>query len=64
VQGPSERQLASWVPVAHACNPGTQEAETRRTEVQSQPGQIVLQTLSRKNPSHTHKKGLVKWLKV
>jgi hypothetical protein len=30
----------------------TQEAETRRIEVQSQPGQIVLETLFRKkNPS-------------
>jgi hypothetical protein len=29
----------------------TQEAEIRRIEVQSQPGQIVLETLSQKNPS-------------
>jgi hypothetical protein len=28
----------------------TQEAEIRRIKVQSQPGQIVLETLSRKNP--------------
>jgi hypothetical protein len=33
----------------------TQEAEIRRIEVQSQPGQIVLKTLSRKTPSQ--KKG-------
>jgi hypothetical protein len=39
----------------------TQEAEVRRIEVRSQPGQIVLGTLSRK--TH-HKKGLVEWLKV
>jgi hypothetical protein len=30
---------------------GTQEAEIRRMVVQSQPGQIVLKTLSQKNPS-------------
>jgi hypothetical protein len=41
----------------------TQEAEIRRISVQSQPGQIVLETLSQKNPLHT-KKGLVEWLKV
>jgi hypothetical protein len=29
----------------------TQEAEIRRSEVQGQPGQIVLKTLSWKNPS-------------
>jgi hypothetical protein len=29
----------------------TQEAEIRRIEVQSQPGQIVLETLSQKNSS-------------
>jgi hypothetical protein len=28
----------------------TQEAETRRIMVQSQPGQTVLETLSQKNP--------------
>jgi hypothetical protein len=30
----------------------TQETEIRRTTVGSQPGQIVLKTLSQKNPSH------------
>jgi hypothetical protein len=30
-----------------------QEAEIRRLSVQSQPGQIVHETLSRKNPTHT-----------
>jgi hypothetical protein len=30
----------------------TQEAEIRKTEVQSQPGQMVLKTLSWKNPSY------------
>jgi hypothetical protein len=29
----------------------TQEAEIRRNVVQSQPGQIILEALSRKNPS-------------
>jgi hypothetical protein len=37
------------------------EAEIRRIEVQSQPGQIVCKILSRKSPSQ---KGLVEWLKV
>jgi hypothetical protein len=36
--------------VVYGCT--TQETEIRRIEVQSQPGQIVCQTLSRKNPSH------------
>jgi hypothetical protein len=39
----------------------TQEAEIRRITVQSQPGQIVRNTLSRKYPAQ---KGLAKWLKV
>jgi hypothetical protein len=30
---------------------GTQEAETRKITIRSQPGQIVHVTLSRKNPS-------------
>jgi hypothetical protein len=38
-----------------------QEAEIRRITVQSQPGQIVCETLSQKYPSL---KGLVEWLKV
>jgi hypothetical protein len=38
----------------------TQEA-IRRIEVQSQPGQIVLKTLSRK---YLTQKGLVEWLKM
>jgi hypothetical protein len=32
--------------------------------VQSQPRQMVCETLSQKNPSHTPKKRLVAWLKV
>jgi hypothetical protein len=39
----------------------TQEAEIRRIAVQSHPGKIVCETLSRK--TH-HKKGLVEWLKI
>jgi hypothetical protein len=40
----------------------TQEAQIRRIVVQSQPQQIVRETLvSKKNH---HKKGLVEWLKV
>jgi hypothetical protein len=39
----------------------TQEVEIRRITVQSQPRQIVLETLSQKYPSQ---KGLVEWLKV
>jgi hypothetical protein len=39
----------------------TQEAEIRRISVQSQPGQIVLKTLSQK---YLTQKGLVEWLKV
>jgi hypothetical protein len=39
----------------------TQEAEIRRILVQSQPGQIVHEILSRKT---LHKIELVEWLKV
>jgi hypothetical protein len=42
--------------VAHACHP-TQEAEIRRIAVQSQPRQIICETLSRKRCST--KKGLM-----
>jgi hypothetical protein len=40
----------------------TQEAEIRRITVQSQPRQIVQETLSQKKICH--KRGLVEWLKV
>jgi hypothetical protein len=36
----------------------TQEAEIRRITVQSQPGQIVLQTLSDKNPTQNRTEGV------
>jgi hypothetical protein len=39
----------------------TQEAEIRRIAVQSQPKQIVHETLSQK---YITQKGLVEWLKV
>jgi hypothetical protein len=39
----------------------TQEAEIRRIMIQSLTGQIILKTLSQKNPSQ---KELVEWLKV
>jgi hypothetical protein len=51
--------------------PATQEAESRRITVLSQPRQIVYETLSQKDPSlslshtHTHTHNwLVEWLKV
>jgi hypothetical protein len=40
----------------------TQEAEIRRIMVQSQPRQVVFETLSQKNTQHV--RGLVEWLKV
>jgi hypothetical protein len=42
----------------------TQEAEIWRISVQSQPKQIVCETLSQKNPSQKRGGGLVAWLKV
>jgi hypothetical protein len=44
------------MPVAHACNLATQEAEIRRIVVQSQLRQIVLKTVSQKTPSPKKKK--------
>jgi hypothetical protein len=38
-----------------------QETEIKRSEVRSQPGQIVHETLS---PKYTPQKGLVDWIKV
>jgi hypothetical protein len=43
--------MNNQAPVAQAYNPPTQEAEIRRIEVQSQPGQIVCETLSQKYPT-------------
>jgi hypothetical protein len=37
--------------VAHACNTSYFETEIRRISVRSQHGNIVLETLSSKNPS-------------
>jgi hypothetical protein len=42
--------------VAHTCNPSYQEAEVRRVAVQSQTGQIVHETLSRKTLSQKKKR--------
>jgi hypothetical protein len=47
--------------VVHVCNPSYSGAEIRRIEVESQPRQIVLQTLSHKN---LLQKMAVEWLKV
>jgi hypothetical protein len=47
----TQKKVACWALVAHACNPETQEAEIRKIEVRSQPGQIVPETLSQKHPS-------------
>jgi hypothetical protein len=54
-----------WTPVAHACNPRylggrDQENEIRRIVVRSQPGQIVCETLSRKNPSQKQAGGVAR----
>jgi hypothetical protein len=57
---PYDGQVQWLVPVILA----TQEAEIRRTVVRSQPGQIVLETLSQKQKNNLHKKGLVEWFKV
>jgi hypothetical protein len=40
--------MRCWVQEAHACNPGYSGAEIRRIAVQSQPRQIVHETLSQK----------------
>jgi hypothetical protein len=60
VLGPKFICVEMWLtPVILAA----QEAEIRRIEVQSQPWQIVLKTLSQKKKTLC-KKGLVEWLKV
>jgi phosphopantothenoylcysteine synthetase/decarboxylase len=38
--------------VAHTVSTATQEAKIRRIMVQSQPGKIILETLSQKYPKH------------
>jgi hypothetical protein len=58
---PIKNPELGWVPVLTPVIPATQEAEIRRITVQSQPRQIVLETLSQKT---LHKNGLVEWLKV
>jgi hypothetical protein len=49
----SENTFVSWAPVAYACNPSYQEAESRRIVVLSQPRQIVHETLSQKKKKIT-----------
>jgi hypothetical protein len=44
--------------MAHVYNPSTQEAKIRRIMVRSQPGQIVCETLSGKNPSQKRTDGV------
>jgi hypothetical protein len=44
--------------VAHVYNPATQEAKIRMIAVQSQPGEIICETLSRKNPSQNRTAGV------
>jgi hypothetical protein len=53
----TSRKLSSWASWLTPMIPATQEAEIRRTVLQSQPGQIILETLSQKNLNT--KKGLV-----
>jgi hypothetical protein len=52
---------STWALVAHPVIPATQEAEIRRTAVQSQPREVGHKTVSQKT---LHKKGLVEWFKV
>jgi 2-C-methyl-D-erythritol 4-phosphate cytidylyltransferase len=46
------KNKSSQVLVAHAYNPTTEEADIRKIEVQSQPRQIVQESLSPKYPTH------------
>jgi hypothetical protein len=43
-----KRESLTWVPMAHACNLATCEAEIGRIAIQGQPRQIVCETLSPK----------------
>jgi hypothetical protein len=47
---------ARWL--THACNLATQEAEIRRNKVRSQPGKIVCELLSQKQPSQKRDGGV------
>jgi hypothetical protein len=58
---PSSKSISKLGAMTHACNPTTQEAEIRKTAVQSQLGKIVHEKLSGKKKSP---KGLMEWLKV
>jgi hypothetical protein len=50
--------------VAHACNPSYSGGRDQGIMVQSQPGQIVCENLSKKKKKSFTKKGPVEWLKV
>jgi hypothetical protein len=54
----STRIVLNRVPVLAPVILATQEAEIRRITVQNQPKQIVLQMLSRKNPSQKRAQGV------
>jgi hypothetical protein len=43
--------MLSWALVAHTYNPSYSGGRDQEDRVQSQPGQVVLETLSQKNPS-------------
>jgi hypothetical protein len=55
-------RVSLWcrVLVPHACNPSYSGGRDQEIVLQSQPGQIVHETLSQKKPNNA---GLVEWLK-
>jgi hypothetical protein len=57
-----KKRLLSWALWLTPISLATHVAEIRKIVVQSQPRQIVLQTLSQKKTHH--KNGLIEWLKV
>jgi hypothetical protein len=61
-KGLSKRRKRSWVQWLMPVIPATEEAEIRRIEVRSQPGQTAHNTLSQKYP--TQKERMVEWFKV
>jgi hypothetical protein len=52
-----------WALVAHACNPSYSGGRNQKDHSSKPAWEIVCETLSQKNLSHT-KKELVEWLKV
>jgi hypothetical protein len=55
--------LHSWVLVAQVCNYSYSGGRDQETEVQSQPGETVRETLSPYVKNNQHKKRLAEWLK-